>query len=85
MYRSDLRLCSVLQHMSGFCMNHCERDLLTSGWSIVLCQVSAKDDRVRQAQKLWKKGGAAAILVASHKRLQSSSVKVLEVDQETVC
>ena len=50
----------------------------------MMFQVAAKHDPARQAQKMWKKGGAAAILVASHKRLQSASVKVLEVDQEPV-
>jgi hypothetical protein len=59
-------------------------ETLTSSWVTALFQVAAKHDPVRKAQRMWKKGGAAAILVASHKRLQSASIKVLEVNQETV-
>jgi hypothetical protein len=40
-----------------------------------------KHDPVRKAQKLWKKGGASAILVASRKSVRSASIKVLELDK----
>lgn len=58
--------------------------ILESLLTVAVLQDAAKHNQVRKAQKLWKKGGAAAIVVASHKHLRSTSVKVLEVEEETV-